>query len=76
MGDFIKDAADWAASPTRYFFGSALAIVLVQWWRKLFTKPIFIIGFFVLGTAFLVFAWDDPNFNLIITKPDNVRSSS
>ena len=72
MGQFIKDAVDWAASPTRYFFGLVLAIFLILRFRRIFAKPIFIIAFFVVGLAFTVFAWGDPNFSKIITKPDNI----
>jgi hypothetical protein len=72
MDQLIKDAVDWMSEPKKYFFGSALAIALVLRFRRVLTKPILIIAVFVLGTAFTVWAWDDPNFNLIVTKPDNV----
>jgi len=72
MDQLIKDGVDWLTEPTRYFLGSTLLIVAVLWFRRVLTKPIFVIVFFVLGTAFLVFAWKDPNFNKIITKPDNI----
>jgi hypothetical protein len=68
----IKSAVDWLCEPTRYFVGFAAALALVLAARRVISKPIFILGFFGLGTAFLAFAWQDPNFNAIITKPDNV----
>jgi len=72
MGETIKDWIDWLFEPTRYFLGSVLGLALFIKFRRLFTKPIFIVAFFVLGTGFLVWAWDDPDFNKIITKPDNI----
>jgi hypothetical protein len=72
MGDLIKSAVDWATSPTLYFFEFTLAIVLVLRFRAFFTKKAVIVAFFALGTAFFVFAFGDPNFNRIVTKPDNI----
>lgn len=72
MDQTLKHLIDWLFEPTRYFLGFAAVIACVLLFRKVFSRPIWIIGFFVLGTAFLVWAWDDPNFNKIVTKPDNV----
>lgn len=72
MGDLIKNAVDWATSPTLYFLEFTLTIVLVLRFRAFFTKKSVIAAFFVLGTAFFVFAFGDPNFNRIVTKPDNI----
>ena len=72
MGQHIKDFVDWLADPVIYFVGSAVLIAACLTFRKVLTKPIFITVFFVLSVAFLVFAWDDPNFNKIITKADNI----
>jgi hypothetical protein len=72
MGEWLKGGIDWLFEPTRYFLGSAAALILVLRFRRFFSRPIMIIGFFVLGTIFLVWAFDDPDFHKIITKPDNV----
>jgi Cytochrome b(C-terminal)/b6/petD len=72
MGDYIKHAVNWLTEPTRYFVGFTLAIILILQFRKFFAKTFVIVAFFVLGAAFLVFAWKDPNFAKIIGKPDNV----
>ena len=72
MGDLIKDFANWFAEPTRYTILTTGLLVAVLVWRKKLTEPIvFWIGMLGLA-AFFVFAWPDPNFNKIITKPDNV----
>ena len=72
MTETLKSWIDWLFEPTRYFTGSAIALLAILKWRKLFSLPIVIIAFFVLGTAFFVWAWADYDFHLIVTKPDNI----
>lgn len=60
------------ANPVIYFLGSTVAIIAFVMFRRLLTKPIVLIGFTVFSVAFLAFAWNDPNFNKIITKGDNI----
>ena len=72
MGQLIKDTVDYLTSPTLYFIEFTLIIFLVLKFRAFFTKTSVITVFFVLFTAFMVFAFGDPNFNRIITKPDNI----
>ena len=72
MEEFLKSSIDWLFEPTRYFLGSAAAIALILYFRKFFSKPIVILAFFAVGTVFMLWAPSDPDFNKIITKPDNV----
>jgi hypothetical protein len=72
MGQYIKDFANWFAEPTRYTITTTLMLFATLKWRRVLTKPIVFIATMGLGVAFFVFAWDDKNFNTIITKPDNV----
>lgn len=72
LGQLIKDSVNWMASPTRYFFGTVILLFVVLKFRKQATHPIVITAFFIISTAFFVFAWPDYAFNKIITKPDNV----
>jgi len=72
MGDLIKDLVNSLTRPVPYFFGGAIALFLVLRFRRVSTKPILITAFFALGTVFFLWAWKDPNFNKIVTKPDNV----
>ncbi len=72
MGDTLRSLIDWLFEPTRYFLGSLVAILAVLKFRKFFSLPIVIIAFFVFGTVFFVWAFGDPDFNLIVTKPDNI----
>ena len=68
----IKDAADWLSEPTRYSILTTLLLVAVIVWRKQLTKPIVFVATMVGMTLFFVTSWSDPNFNKIVTKPDNV----
>lgn len=72
MGEFIKDATNWLAEPTRYFIATVVAMSAVLYFRKFFSRNVVMLVTAVLGTAFFVFGWSDPNFNKIVTKPDNV----
>jgi Cytochrome b(C-terminal)/b6/petD len=70
--DFIKGIFNVLADPRLYFFLMVLSLVFMVWKREVFTSKavgygllIFLILFFALGGL-------DPNFQLIITKPDNV----
>jgi hypothetical protein len=68
----IKNFSNWATSPVRYSVGSIVLLWLVLWARKFFSKTWVVTVFFALSTAYFVFAWSDPNFNRIVTKPDNI----
>ncbi|MDP6762780.1 MAG: hypothetical protein QF860_07950 [Planctomycetota bacterium] len=72
MGQLIKDLIDTITKPVPYFLGSVALLCVVLKFRRFSTKTSLIAGFFLVGSVFLVWAWDDPNFNRIITKPDNV----
>jgi hypothetical protein len=72
IGAAIKDVANWLTAPTRYSLVSILSMAAVLYFRRFFSKVAVITAFFVLCTVFFVFAWQDANFNTIITKPDNV----
>jgi hypothetical protein len=72
MGEMIKDAFNWLSEPTRYTIAVTLLIFGVLRFRKLAANPIVFAVASALSVAFLLFAWPDPYFNTIITKPDNV----
>lgn len=72
MDQQLKDFVDWLTQPTLYFALSVVAVIAILKFRAFFTKTWVITAFFVVGTLFFWWAWDDPNFNKIITKPDNV----
>jgi len=70
--DFIKDIANWFAEPTRYTIACTALLFAVLKWRKKLTEPAIFLAVMVGMVAFFVYSWPDPNFNTIITKPDNV----
>ena len=72
MGQMIKDLANWFAEPTRYTLLTAVMLASVLVFRKKLTRPRVFAVVMAGITAFFVFAFPDPNFNKIITKPDNV----
>ena len=72
MGEILKTSIDWLFEPTRYFMGSIVLLAGAIYFRKHISRPIVIIGFFLVGTVFLIWAQGDPNFHKIITKGDNI----
>jgi len=72
MGEYLKSFIDFLFEPKLYFIGSFVLLGAAIYWRKLFSRPIVMIAFAVLGTAFLMWAPTDPDFRKIITKGDNI----
>ncbi len=68
----IKGFINYLLDPTKYFF-LAIAVLFVALWKreKIASNTV---GYGVLGAlfAFFIFGTFDPNFRLIVTKPDNV----
>jgi len=69
---FIKGIANYIANPTWFFVLAVVGLALVIWKREAIASNT--VGYGTLGVfgAFFVFGAFDPNFRLIITKPDNV----
>ena len=70
--DFIKEIFNVLADPRLYFFLMVLALVLMVWKREVFTSKLVGYGVLIFLTLFFALGGLDPNFQLIITKPDNV----
>ena len=68
----IKDFFNALADPRIFFFLTVAALWFMIWKREIFAKNA--VGYGVLGFLglFIVFGYFDPNFRLIILKPDNV----
>jgi hypothetical protein len=69
---FIKGIIDAVADPRLFFMLAVGALLLVVWKRDKIASNA--VGYGVLGflTIFFIFGTFDPNFRLIVTKPDNV----
>ena len=69
---FIKNIINSLADPRLFFLMSVAALVLMIWKREAFSQKA--VGYGLLGflALFLLFGYFDPNFQLIILKPDNV----
>ncbi len=70
--DFLKDFVNLLADPRLFFVMSVVALALLVWKREALTANW--VGYGSLGFLSLFFLWGglDPNFRLIIMKPDNV----
>jgi hypothetical protein len=69
---FIKEIFNVLADPRLYFFLMVLALVFMVWKREVFTSKLVGYGVLIFLTLFFALGGLDPNFQLIITKPDNV----
>jgi len=70
--DFIKGIFNFIADPRLYFFLMVLALVGMVWKREIFTSKAVGYGVLLFLTLFFGLGGLDPNFQLIVTKPDNV----
>jgi len=70
--DFIKGIFNVLSDP-RLFFGLGVgALVFMIWKREIFARNAVGYGLLAFAAVFIVFGYFDPNFKLIILKPDNV----
>src|SRR5947207_11727506 len=69
---FIKGIFNAVADPRLFFVLAVLALVLLVWKRESIATNLVGYGLIGLLALFFVFGIFDPNFRLIVTKPDNV----
>jgi hypothetical protein len=69
---FIKGIFNTLADPRLFFILACVSLILLVWKRERIASNT--VGYGLLGVlgAFFLFGAFDPNFRLIITKPDNV----
>src|SRR5579862_3981326 len=69
---FIKSLINAVADPRLFFVLAVLSLVVLVWKRDRIASNA--VGYGVLGflALFFLFGVFDPNFRLIVTKPDNV----
>ena len=69
---FVKGIFNAVADPRLFFLLAVLALVVLVWKREAVASNA--VGYGLLGVLalFFVFGTFDPNFRLIVTKPDNV----
>jgi hypothetical protein len=70
--DFIKGIFNVLADPRLYFLLMVGSLVFMVWKRDVFISKAVGYGLLLLLTLFFLLGGLDPNFQLIITKPDNV----
>ncbi len=69
---FIKSFFNAIANPRLFFVLAVAALVVLVWKREKVASNLFGYVTFGLLAAFFTFGVFDPNFRLIVTKPDNV----
>jgi hypothetical protein len=70
--DFIKGIFNFIADPRLFFILGVAALVVLVWKRDRVASDRVGWGLMAFLTVFFAFGAFDPNFRLIITKPDNV----
>jgi Cytochrome b(C-terminal)/b6/petD len=70
--ELIKGFFNLLADPRLFFFLTCGALALIVWKREAFAENRMGYGVLLGLTIFFLFGAFDPNFRLIITKPDNV----
>src|SRR5688572_20378308 len=69
--DTIKHVINWLTDPKIFISLSAVLLFVLLNWRT-FWRPKVALALGILGTIFLGVSMLDPNFALIVKKPDNV----
>jgi Cytochrome b(C-terminal)/b6/petD len=70
--EVIKGCFNALFNPRLYFVMAVAALFLIIWKREVFARKGFGYGILGILTAFMIWGSFDPNFQLIILKPDNV----
>ena len=70
--DALKSFIDLFADPRLFFSLTVVSLILVVWKREAFASNAWGWGLMAFLVALFGFGLTDENFNLIITKPDNV----
>ena len=71
MVDALKDLVNYLSDPKWSFTLTTVAFVAALYWRKLWTK-VGGLSLLVGVTIYLAVSMLDPNFRLVVAKPDNV----
>ena len=72
MPGLLKLALDRLAGPVTFFFGTLVGLLILYFGRRVFVQPHVAWGILNLSLLGMGLAVTDPNFALIVTKPDNV----
>jgi hypothetical protein len=68
----LKDFVNSLFDPRLFFIMAVTALIVLMWKRELFASNKFGYGVLLFLAVFMGFGYFDPNFKLILTKPDNV----
>jgi hypothetical protein len=70
--DFVKGIVNTVADPRLFFALACASLVFIVWKRELLASSAVGYGALSVLGLFFIFGSFDPNFRLIVTKPDNV----
>jgi hypothetical protein len=70
--EFIKDFVDWLLGPVTYFVLSVIGFMAIIFLRGVWTKGWVAGSLFAFSAVFYAISLSDPDFRLIVAKPDNV----
>jgi hypothetical protein len=73
--EWFRDLINGLMNPTTYFVLATGALILFLVYRKTLTKPAVAWGLMDAGLLFSGWSMTDPNFQSVVTKPDNVPIS-
>jgi hypothetical protein len=72
MPVFLKELIDRLLNPTVYVSLGCVGFVLMLVTYRTWTKPRWAGLILFLICFFFALSWSDPNFNEVVTKPDNI----
>jgi hypothetical protein len=72
MPIFMKELIDGLLNPTVYVSLSIVGFVVMMITYRTWTKPLFALILLGVVVGFFALSWSDPNFNEVVTKPDNI----
>ena len=72
MPVFFKDFIDGLLNPVVYTLMLWTLFAVMMLGYRIWTRPKIALTIFILGVIFFILSFPDPNFNKIVTKPDNI----
>ena len=72
MAEFVKNVIDWLLGPVSFFFISVGGVIGMIVFRRWWTRATVAFPLLVLSVVYFVLSMTDPEFRLIVAKPDNI----
>jgi hypothetical protein len=72
MPVFMKEFIDSLLNPTVFVSLGIVGFIVMMVTYRTWTKPVYAVSLLGLLVLFFGLSWSDPNFNEVVTKPDNI----